>query len=126
MNTDSLPKTLEQWLSHCEQLHPKGIQGIELGLDRLRSVAGRMHGGSGVSDDDYRRAIDAGIRKINYYTYGVKYAGEAVQQVIADFKSKNADANVYWHDMTMAAYQRLYEDFTSVIKVFANGSGPLA
>ena len=31
-------------------------------------------------DDDYRKAIDAGIRKINYYTYGVKYAGEAVQQ----------------------------------------------
>ena len=74
----------------------------------------------------YRKAIDAGIRKINYYTYGVKYAGEAVQQVIADFKSKNADANVYWHDMTMAAYQRLYEDFTSVIKVFANGADPVA
>ena len=85
-----------------------------------------MHGGSGVSDDDYRKAIDAGIRKINYYTYGVKYAGEAVQQVIADFKSKNVDANVYWHDMTMAAYQRLYEDFTSVIKVFANGADPVA
>ena len=85
-----------------------------------------MHGGSGVSDDDYRKAIDAGIRKINYYTYGVKYAGEAVQQVIADFKSKNADANVYWHDMTMAAYQRLYEDFTSVIKVFANGADLVA
>ena len=29
-------------------------------------------------DEDYRKAIDAGIRKINYYTYGVKYAGEAV------------------------------------------------
>ena len=49
-----------------------------------------------------------------------------VHQVIADFKSKNADANVYWHDMTMAAYQRLYEDFTSVIKVFANGADPVA
>ena len=85
-----------------------------------------MHGGSGVSDDDYRKAIDAGIRKINYYTYGVKYAGEAVQQVIADFKSKNADANGYWHDMTMAAYQRLYEDFTSVIQVIANGADPVA
>lgn len=85
-----------------------------------------MHGGSGVSDDDYRCAIDAGIRKINYYTYGVKYAGEAVQDVIASFKSKNADANVYWHDMTMAAYERLVDDFTSVIKVFANGAEPLA
>lgn len=85
-----------------------------------------MHGGSGVSDDDYYKAIDAGIRKINYYTYGVKYAGDAVQQVIADFKAKNVDANVYWHDMTTAAYERLYEDFSSVIKVFANGAAPLA
>ena len=32
------------------------------------------------------------------------------QQVIADFKSKNADANVFWHDMTMAAYERLYQE----------------
>ena len=99
-------------------------------IRRVREATGGlplvMHGGSGLSDEDYRTAIACGIRKINYYTYGVKYAGEAVQQVIADFKSKNADANVYWHDMTMAAYQRLYEDFTSVIKVFANGADPVA
>ena len=30
-----------------------------------------MHGGSGVSDEDYAKAIDAGIRKINYFTYGL-------------------------------------------------------
>ena len=103
-----------------------------LSLDVLTQIRERnnvplvMHGGSGVSDDDYRRAIDAGIRKINYYTYGVKYAGEAVEKVIADFKAKNADANVYWHDMTMAAYDCLVDDFTKVIKVFANGAEPLA
>lgn len=103
-----------------------------LNLDVLAQIRERvrvplvMHGGSGVSDDDYRRTIDAGIRKINYYTYGVKYAGEAVQDVIASFKAKSADANVYWHDMTAAAYERLVEDFTSVVKVFANGSAPVA
>ena len=103
-----------------------------LNFDVLRQIRERndvplvMHGGSGVSDDDYHKAIDAGIRKINYYTYGVKYAGEAVQQVIGDFKSKNPDANVYWHDMTMAAYDRMYEDFASVIKVYANGAKRLA
>lgn len=96
------------------------------GIRDLVKVPLVMHGGSGVSDDDYRKAIDAGIRKINYYTYGVKYAGEAVQDVIADFKAKNADANVYWHDMTVAAYERLVEDFSSVIEVFANGSSPIA
>ena len=34
--------TLQDWLAYCEQLHPKGINGIELGLDRIRVVAQRM------------------------------------------------------------------------------------
>jgi dihydrofolate synthase/folylpolyglutamate synthase len=32
-------KTLEQWLTHCEQLHPKNI---DMGLDRVKWVAQRM------------------------------------------------------------------------------------
>ena len=36
------PNTLNGWLAYCEQLHPKGINGIELGLDRIRVVAQRM------------------------------------------------------------------------------------
>lgn len=31
-------KTLADWLSHLESLHPKGQAGIELGLDRVRTV----------------------------------------------------------------------------------------
>ena len=37
------PTTLSDWLAHCERLHPKGINGIELGLDRVRSVAQRLN-----------------------------------------------------------------------------------
>lgn len=40
--------TLAQWLDHCEKLHPKTI---DMGLDRLRAVAARMHGGAGVRFD---------------------------------------------------------------------------
>jgi dihydrofolate synthase/folylpolyglutamate synthase len=32
-------QTLQDWLAHCEQLHPRAI---ELGLERSRAVAGRM------------------------------------------------------------------------------------
>ncbi len=32
-------KTLDEWLTHCERLHPKTI---DMGLDRVRAVAGRM------------------------------------------------------------------------------------
>ena len=31
--------TLDDWLAHCERLHPKSI---DMGLDRVRAVAGRM------------------------------------------------------------------------------------
>ena len=81
-----------------------------------------MHGGSGVSDEDYHKAIDAGIRKINYYTYGVKFAGDAVRSLIAECETQSSDAIVYWHDMTSAAYERLVDDFTNVVTVFANGA----
>jgi dihydrofolate synthase / folylpolyglutamate synthase len=33
---------LADWLAHCERLHPKGMHGIELGLDRVRAVAQRL------------------------------------------------------------------------------------
>lgn len=85
-----------------------------------------MHGGSGVSDEDYHKAIDAGIRKINYYTYGVKYAGESVCDLVQERRANDPAAVVYWHDMTTAAYKRLLDDFTQVIRVFANGAEPLA
>lgn len=81
-----------------------------------------MHGGSGVSDEDYVKSINAGIRKINYYTYGVKYAGEAVEKLVSEKGGKV----VYWHDMTTAAYETLRDDFEKVVKVFANGAEPLA
>jgi len=36
------PTTLADWLAHCERLHPQGISGIELGLERVQRVARRM------------------------------------------------------------------------------------
>ncbi len=98
-------------------------------LDEIRKrvkVPLVMHGGSGVSNEDHHKAIDAGIRKINYYTYGAKFAGETACQVIDKARAEREDAVVYWHDLTVPAYHRLLEDFTDVVKVFANGAAPLA
>ncbi|WP_308615951.1 class II fructose-bisphosphate aldolase [uncultured Enorma sp.] len=85
-----------------------------------------MHGGSGVSDDDYRRAINAGIRKINYYTYGVKYAGEAVRAMIDDRVAANPNDVIYWHDMTSVAYVTLRDTFAQVMRVFASNADSAA
>lgn len=37
-----------------------------------------MHGGSGVSKEDFRTAIKKGVRKVNYYTYMAMAGGETV------------------------------------------------
>jgi dihydrofolate synthase/folylpolyglutamate synthase len=42
---NAMPTTLHDWLAHCERLHPATI---ELGLDRVRQVAQRMHQGQGL------------------------------------------------------------------------------
>ena len=83
-----------------------------------------MHGGSGVSDEDYHKAIDAGIRKVNYFTYGDKFAGEAASSAVD--AARAAGDVVYWSKLSSVAYERLLEDFTQVIKVFANGADPVA
>jgi dihydrofolate synthase/folylpolyglutamate synthase len=41
-----LPTTLPDWLAHCERLHPKTI---DMGLDRVREVLGRLNGGQGLA-----------------------------------------------------------------------------
>ena len=41
-----------------------------------------MHGGSGVSAEDYHKAVEAGVRKINYFTYMDKSGGTAVREYL--------------------------------------------
>lgn len=45
-----------------------------------------MHGGSGVSRDDYRKAIEAGVRKVNYFTYMDKAGGSAATEYLESLK----------------------------------------
>ena len=86
-----------------------------LDLDRLEKIKALttvplvMHGGSGVSDEDYKKVIDIGIRKINYYTYMAKAAGSAVAAM---------EDKTYFHDMEVAAINAMKENAKSAIKIF--------
>ena len=117
-------------IGNIHGVYPANWKGLN--FDVLTAIRDRvkvplvMHGGSGVSDEDYVKAINAGIRKVNYYTYGAKFAGEAATATVDRIRNSGSGQPVYWHDLTCAAYDRLVEDFTSVIKVFANGAEPLA
>lgn len=69
-----------------------------------------MHGGSGVSPEDYKKVIKCGVRKVNYYTYMAKAGGEAVQTT----KDKT-----FFHDIALAAESGMKQNVKEAIKVFA-------
>ena len=76
-----------------------------------------MHGGSGVSEEDYRRCIAAGVRKINYFTYMDKAGGSAAK----DFADSIEDGKpVFFSDVIRAAQEAMEADVEKTMRVFAN------
>ena len=90
-----------------------------LDLDRVKVIAEKtglplvMHGGSGVSDDDYRTAIRNGICKINYYSYMSKAGVTAVKQLL------EAQDVTFFHDLALAAQNAMACDAARAMRVFA-------
>ena len=72
-----------------------------------------MHGGSGVSEEGFRKAIANGIRKINYYSYMSKAGFMAAKDTIEQGKTS------YLHDIEYAAMHAMKEDVKKAIRVFA-------
>ena len=86
-------------------------------ITRLRERTGVpivMHGGSGLSDDDYRNATQRGVRKINYYTYAAKAALDAARPLAEDPEV------LLWPTLAMAARDAVREDVMRFVKVLAN------
>ena len=90
-----------------------------LDLERVKVIAEKtglplvMHGGSGVSDEDYRIAIQKGIRKVNYYSYMSKAGVNAVKAMLAQ-----GDVTFY-HDLALAAQKAMEADVEKAMRVFA-------
>lgn len=72
-----------------------------------------MHGGSGISHDEYREVIRRGINKINYYTY-MAYEGYAAAKKTVETKSEG-----YYHDLSLNAEKAMYEKALETLKVFS-------
>lgn len=91
-----------------------------LDLDRVKAVAETtglplvMHGGSGVSPEDYRIAIRNGIRKINYYSYMSRAGTNAVKQLLSERDI------TFFHDLAYAAQQAMEDNALTAMRVFAN------
>ena len=70
-----------------------------------------MHGGSGVSKENYLKAIDCGIRKINYYSYAGKAGVDATREFL------NTDPTFY-HEIACNAKNVMKENIKEAMKVF--------
>ncbi len=98
-------------------VHGLHLKEPKLDFERLEKINSLvkiplvMHGGSGVSIEDYKKVIALGIRKINYYTYMAKAGGTAVSMM----RDKT-----FFHDIEVEAMKAMKEDIMGAIKIFAN------
>lgn len=82
----------------------------------IRDAAGIplvMHGGSGVSDEDYKVAIKNGICKVNYYTYMNTAGGKASKEYWED-----GEKPLFYDQMALVAAKAMKEDVKRAMKVF--------
>lgn len=104
-----------------------GVYAAEPKLDfeRIAAIRDRvqiplvMHGGSGVSDRDFARAIEKGIRKVNYFTYMSIAGGDGVK----DFLSANAcRSDIRFDELETAARLAMQRHAEHAIHVFSHPS----
>ena len=91
----------------------------KLDLERVRIISEKtglplvMHGGSGVSPEDYRRGIASGLRKINYYSYMARAGVTAVKDLLA------REDVTFFHDLALAAQNAMEADAEKAMRIFA-------
>lgn len=75
-----------------------------------------MHGGSGVSKEDYAKAIKAGVRKINYFTYMDKSGGNAALEYLESVKDGEP---IFFSSIVAASREAMKENVKAAMKMFA-------
>ena len=89
-------------------------------IERVRANVGGlplvMHGGSGVSAEGYRTAIEKGIRKINYYTYMSVAGGNFVKELVREA----GDGVLYFHDVACRSIDAMKQDILKAMRGFYN------
>lgn len=94
----------------------------KLDLDRITRIREKiavplvMHGGSGLSTEEFQTAVKNGVRKINYYTYMTLAGGKAVKEVL---DQKEEGEPVFFHDLPLIAAQAMKKDVVHAIRTFS-------
>ncbi len=79
-------------------------------INAVMGVPMVMHGGSGISDKDFKELIKRGVRKINYYTYMARAGAEAVA----------GKEYTQFHDILADAEAGMRENVKNAMLVFSN------
>lgn len=93
-----------------------------LDLDRISKIRSAikmpfvMHGGSGLSCQEFQTAIKNGIRKVNYYTYMTLAGGKELKAAIDKIPSSE---NVFFHDIPNIAIAAMKENVKEAIQIFS-------
>ena len=96
--------------------HGLNAKNPKLDFERLEKIRDAvnvplvMHGGSGVSDEDFRKVIKRGITKVNYYAYMAKAGAEAI----------NGKDYIQYHVAVQDAIAAMKENVKHAMSVFAN------
>ena len=88
------------------------VKNVRAKADNIPVV---MHGGSGVSKEDFHKAVNAGVRKINYFTYMDLAAGKAVKQKIDGLKEGEP---LYYTQFAVEARAAMKENILEAIRTF--------
>ena len=101
-------------------VHGIYLKEPKLDLNRILQIKEKidvpfvMHGGSGVSEKNYRTAIKNGICKINYYTYMNKAAGKAVQECL----ETNTEDAVFFDELSLKATAAMKDNVKAAMEIF--------
>ena len=75
-----------------------------------------MHGGSGVSKEDFHTGIKAGVRKVNYFTYMDKSGGNAAAEYVNSLKENEPK---FYSSVVLAATEAMKENVKEAMRTFA-------
>ena len=75
-----------------------------------------MHGGSGVGKEDFQKAIKAGVRKINYFTYMDKAGGNAAAAYLSNLSESEP---VFFSSIAKEAREAMKENVKEAMEIFA-------
>lgn len=89
------------------------VSAVRSQTDKIPIV---MHGGSGVSKEDFYTAIQAGVRKINYFTYMDKTGGAAIGEYMEDI---SLGKPVFFSEVIKNAAAKMKENVKEAMKIFA-------